>query len=144
MPYSEFPKEIAWRIAIHPERVSTINEWKTPQERIRLLNQVLLGLNITKWELHEVENEIWVEWTLRVNYLIQSLLGTPLWLCDWFRIFHSRKNRKYHSICLMTADKTRAKCSWIVGRCHLWFFGKDWKNIKPPEREWRKIKFNKL
>lgn len=144
MSLSEFPKEIAWRIKRDPNRVDNIKSWKNPQERLSKLSEETWTLNITKWTLPEVEQEIWKDWILRLIYLVQNSIDIWLWLCKWFRIFQSRRNHKYHKICLFTMAKCKAQCDWILKKCNKWFFDNNWERQKEPEKSIKRIKFNKL
>lgn len=142
MSLNEFPKEIAWRILRHPERVEKIKVWNDVWERLKMLDEVLLDLNITKWQMHEIESEIWNSWVRRVIYLVQASLETNLWLCKWFRTFYSKRNHKYHDICRYTEGNVRTICQGEISRCTQWFFQENnWVNLVP---EIPKIPFNKL
>ena len=144
MSLSEFAKEITWRIKRDPDRSENIKSWKDVKERVSRLNQETASLNITKWELNEVEEMIWKEWNLRLKYLLQNALDVDLWLCDWFRTFYSKENHKYHSICMYTISKCRTRCAWVLNSCDQWFFNEDWEKSSDPEIVRKKIKFDKL
>jgi len=63
-------------------------------ERIRLLDERLTRLNISKASLADYDRDR----QSRFLYLFHAL-GIDLGLCDYYRIFYSRRNKKMHQIC---------------------------------------------
>jgi len=87
-----------------------LNILSTVQERIKLISDIMVTVNISKEYLsfYSADEQLYL------MYLFQQK-GVDMGLCPYFHIFYSKRNKKFHYVCKKT--KERAYCRGKIKEC---------------------------
>ena len=104
-------KEIFKSMA-NPRLFERLNELPTIQERIKLISDIMVTVNISKEPMSFYSSDE----QLYLMYLFQQK-GVDTGLCLYFHIFYSKRNKKFHHVCKKTKERGRVYCRGKIGNC---------------------------
>jgi len=104
-------KEI-FKTMASPYLIERLNRLPTVQERIKLISDIMVTINISKDPLSFYSSDE----QLYLIYLFQQK-GVEMGLCPYFYIFYSKRNKKFHHICKNTKEKERVYCKGKITKC---------------------------
>lgn len=134
-------KEICLDLVEDPKRsefIAKLKSLKTVRERIEMIDRALMNHKV-KANLSDFPDDQ----AKRLFYLLQSL-GVDLDLCEYYRNFYSRHNRKIHHICRATSDKAMTVCGGNKGKCNKGYFTSRGEPLVKVERLVKRIDWARL